>query len=122
MLIVEYQGFSDPSQIGKITLEVNIDLGREFSGDELNSLRDTIRDEVKLIDDEGREFSPVEGSPVAMFQRYTKNGEDMAWISQNAYRIKFDVKSKTCNYALHWPGYPPLDIGNPFETLYVLGD
>ena len=100
-------------------VEVSIDLGREYSTSEMNSLKNTVWQEVKLIDEDGKEYKPFSGAEatgVQIIVKDSKSGEMVSFQADFAYIVQYDVKSKTCVYTLNWPGYPPLDIGNPFET------
>ena len=96
-------------------LEVNIGLGREFSPSELETLADMVRDEVKLVDENGKDYYPVSGSAskdaaIIMMDPF------IFWQADFAYHIQFKVGSRSCSYTLYWPDYPPLEIGNPFES------
>lgn len=100
-------------------LEVNIDLGRQFSSSEIGSLRDTVRDEVKLIDENGQEYRPVRGAAGAVSIIVTQP-EFVSWQADFAYGFQFKVDSRSCSYTLYWPDYPPLEIGNPFKSPFLL--
>ncbi len=108
-----------PSIEGNV-LELHVDLGRQLSSNEFQRLSE----EVKLIDENGLEYHQVsrgssEGAIIMI--KDPERDAMVRWHADFAYGFLFKVESKSSTYTLRWPDYPPLEIGNPFESPFCLG-
>lgn len=94
-------------------LEVIVDFSRQLSSDEIESLKE----KIKLIDEDGREYHPSSHSTTG---GTIKHGPDITWHADLAYSFLFEVESESSSYTLSWPDYPPLVVGNPFKSPFLL--
>ena len=98
-------------------LEVYIDPGKELSFAEAEAMEN----KVSLAGNDGSEYgytSYGSGSGLTIYS-YDEGKLLWEWTADFAYSFGFVVESETIDYEFIWSGYPPLDIGNPFETTYV---
>ena len=110
--------FSGFTIVDKRALEVSYDPGKELSEEE----QDTLTDNVTLIDNSGKVYSPF----ITHFEKDRNvNHEDeegnitLEWHADYSYTYIFIVDSIAATYEFHYKNYPPLDIGNPFETPFL---
>jgi len=96
-------------------LQVIVDLGRELSISELESLEERVR----LVDENGQEYEPFgRSSDKGMSLSVSKDGNVICSIEADfAYGFIFEVGSEPSNYELLWLDYPPFTLGNPFDNL-----
>ena len=114
-----------PTGISRNILEVNVDLGRQLSSNEFKSLSE----KVTLIDENGREYRSLgrsSGEGVTKSQSlFDSEGQvwvlSWSWHADFAYSFVFEVESESSSYTLSWPDYPPLEVGNPFQSVFCLG-
>jgi PKD repeat protein len=109
-----------PAGISGNVLEVNVDLGRQLSSNEFKSLSE----KVKLIDENGREYRPFGRISSERATHSFLDSEGQVWVSWHAdfaYGFVFAVQSRSSNYTLSWCDYPPLAVGNPFQSPFCLG-
>jgi len=105
---------------GGTIVEIFFDIGKELSHDEFMDLGE----KVELIKDEnGKKYQPFM-SRIIRDKKVTISNKQgtviLEWNPVFAYSYLFEVNSETLNYTLNYKDYPPLDIGNPFESPFLL--
>ncbi len=116
--VIAYKGYLPPNmKVDGYYLEIYFDLGKEVTTDEAAALRD----EVTLQDKNGKAYEPMSYRTTgSVLYTATTDAEGNNWSAEHAFGLGFVVESDTMDFTLVWSGYPPVDIGNPFETTFVM--
>jgi hypothetical protein len=115
--VLAWKGRLPPGMAAKgEILEINFSFANKSSGNEFADLKE----EIFLKDASGNRYTPfMTGTTTGHTITIMTSDSSITWQAAYSYQIGFVIKQVTGVFELHYPGYPPLSLGNPLDSPFV---